>query len=268
MIEEIRTLIDDLIARGSLEAPPTFFEVTTAIAFELFRRAGVDDCGARSGSRRPARLDQHRRADCRGDHVDRFRSRAVSRPYARRHRGRERRASSGAAFRSSSGPSRRKHATCSSAMCDPPAPSSSRRTPAAGSTRQIENGRTIVHLGHPGARLRVGAAGPARRSSDAERGGRGPSARGAGTVYPSAGRIDHRRPPRRPVAGTTADGRAAGGRRVLLDAAHNPAGAWALASYLKREFPEPLPMVFGAMRDKDVALMLKTSAAGLPQSWS
>ena len=50
---------------------------------------------------------------------------------------------------------------------------------------------------------------------------------------------------------------AAGGRRVLLDAAHNPAGAWALAAYLRREFPEPLPIVFGAMRDKDVALMLK-----------
>ena len=48
-----------------------------------------------------------------------------------------------------------------------------------------------------------------------------------------------------------------GGARVLLDAAHNPAGAWVLASYLKREFPEPLPIVFGAMRDKDVALMLK-----------
>jgi dihydrofolate synthase/folylpolyglutamate synthase len=44
---------------------------------------------------------------------------------------------------------------------------------------------------------------------------------------------------------------------VLLDAAHNPAGAWALASYLKREFPEPLPIVFGALRDKDVSLMLK-----------
>ena len=41
MIEKIRTLIDDLIASGSLEAPPTFFEVTTAIAFELFKRAGV-----------------------------------------------------------------------------------------------------------------------------------------------------------------------------------------------------------------------------------
>jgi dihydrofolate synthase/folylpolyglutamate synthase len=49
-----------------------------------------------------------------------------------------------------------------------------------------------------------------------------------------------------------------GGRRVLLDAAHNPAGIWALATYLKREFPEPLPIVFGAMRDKDAALMLKT----------
>ena len=45
---------------------------------------------------------------------------------------------------------------------------------------------------------------------------------------------------------------------MLFDAAHNPAGAWALARYLKREFPEPLPIVFGAMRDKDVALMLKT----------
>jgi len=50
---------------------------------------------------------------------------------------------------------------------------------------------------------------------------------------------------------------ASDGRLLLLDAAHNPAGAWALASYLRREFPEPLPIVFGAMRDKDVALMLK-----------
>jgi dihydrofolate synthase/folylpolyglutamate synthase len=41
LIVELRALIDDLIAKGSLDAPPTFFEVTTAIAFELFRRAGV-----------------------------------------------------------------------------------------------------------------------------------------------------------------------------------------------------------------------------------
>jgi dihydrofolate synthase / folylpolyglutamate synthase len=32
---------DALVAGGQLPAPPTFFEATTAIAFELFRRAGV-----------------------------------------------------------------------------------------------------------------------------------------------------------------------------------------------------------------------------------
>ena len=42
LIEEMRRLIDELLAKGSLESPPTFFEVTTAIAFELFRRARVD----------------------------------------------------------------------------------------------------------------------------------------------------------------------------------------------------------------------------------
>ena len=51
---------------------------------------------------------------------------------------------------------------------------------------------------------------------------------------------------------------APGGRRVLLDAAHNPAGARALAAYVRREFPESLPIVFGAMRDKDAALMIET----------
>src|SRR5687768_1670252 len=41
-IEEMRALIDGLLAKGALESPPTFFEVTTAIAFEVFRRARVD----------------------------------------------------------------------------------------------------------------------------------------------------------------------------------------------------------------------------------
>jgi dihydrofolate synthase/folylpolyglutamate synthase len=34
-------VIDRMIANGELAAPPTFFEATTAIAFELFRRAGI-----------------------------------------------------------------------------------------------------------------------------------------------------------------------------------------------------------------------------------
>ena len=55
--------------------------------------------------------------------------------------------------------------------------------------------------------------------------------------------------------------RLADGRELLLDAAHNPAGAASLASYLKAQSGEPRPLVFAAMRDKDVAGMF---AALLP----
>jgi dihydrofolate synthase/folylpolyglutamate synthase len=51
------------------------------------------------------------------------------------------------------------------------------------------------------------------------------------------------------------------GGEVVLDAAHNPAGASALAVYLAETWPGKLPIVFGAMHDKDVRGML---AALLP----
>jgi dihydrofolate synthase/folylpolyglutamate synthase len=44
--------------------------------------------------------------------------------------------------------------------------------------------------------------------------------------------------------------------RVLLDAAHNPAGAVALAGYLRQARPAGLPLVFVAMKDKAIAPML------------
>jgi dihydrofolate synthase/folylpolyglutamate synthase len=44
---------------------------------------------------------------------------------------------------------------------------------------------------------------------------------------------------------------------VLLDAAHNPAGARALADYLREARWSDVTLVFGAMRDKDVSGMLK-----------
>jgi dihydrofolate synthase/folylpolyglutamate synthase len=37
----LRTTIHELIESGQLDAPPTFFEATTAIAFALFRQAGI-----------------------------------------------------------------------------------------------------------------------------------------------------------------------------------------------------------------------------------
>jgi dihydrofolate synthase/folylpolyglutamate synthase len=49
-----------------------------------------------------------------------------------------------------------------------------------------------------------------------------------------------------------------GGRRVLLDAAHNADGAQALAGYLARWYPGRLPLVIGVMRDKDVEAILAT----------
>jgi len=54
-----------------------------------------------------------------------------------------------------------------------------------------------------------------------------------------------------------------GRNRVLVDAAHNPAGAAVLAGYLRLVYPGGLPLVFGAMRDKDIAGML---AALLPSA--
>ncbi|MBI4265588.1 MAG: bifunctional folylpolyglutamate synthase/dihydrofolate synthase [Acidobacteria bacterium] len=47
-----------------------------------------------------------------------------------------------------------------------------------------------------------------------------------------------------------------GGKQVILDAAHNVDGAEALAAYLSRWHPERLPLVIGVMRDKDVEGMI------------
>lgn len=51
-----------------------------------------------------------------------------------------------------------------------------------------------------------------------------------------------------------------GGLRVLLDAAHNPSGAAALAEYVRDVGAPPAAIVFGAMRDKDVVGMLRNLA--------
>src|SRR4029077_19663737 len=42
VVADVRDAVDGLRADGGRAARPTFFEVTTAVAFELFRRAGVE----------------------------------------------------------------------------------------------------------------------------------------------------------------------------------------------------------------------------------
>lgn len=49
--------------------------------------------------------------------------------------------------------------------------------------------------------------------------------------------------------------------RVLVDGAHNPAGARALAAYLDEVVPGGLPIVFGAMSDKAIAPMVAALAS-------
>ncbi len=58
-----------------------------------------------------------------------------------------------------------------------------------------------------------------------------------------------------PLAGTAGGDRAEGGRRVLLDAAHNPSGAAVLAEFLDR-LGRPADLLFGVLADKDYAEML------------
>jgi dihydrofolate synthase/folylpolyglutamate synthase len=68
----------------------------------------------------------------------------------------------------------------------------------------------------------------------------------------------------------------AGGREVLLDAAHNPEGARALRAYLARWHPDRPALVVGIMRDKDADAILRellpvtssvvATAAGTPRA--
>ena len=52
---------------------------------------------------------------------------------------------------------------------------------------------------------------------------------------------------------------------VLLDAAHNPAAASALASYLRETFPNGLPLVFAVLNDKDIPAVVQQLAPSATQ---
>jgi dihydrofolate synthase/folylpolyglutamate synthase len=50
------------------------------------------------------------------------------------------------------------------------------------------------------------------------------------------------------------------GLEVLVDGAHNPAGAASLVAYLQEAYARPLPLVVGAMRDKAIDELIATLA--------
>lgn len=256
-IEDVRQLIDELLAKGALDAPPTFFEVTTAIAFELFRRAHVDiavlevGLGGRLDATNVVQPIAAAITSIDFDHEQYLGNTLAA--IAAEKAGVIRR---GIPVVIGPVPSEARDVILS--MCELSGADVIEADAGVRVETTSTDGRTSIRLATPlrdYGRVRLGLRGDHQVPN---------------TLV--AVRLLEQLEPELPVTGASIiagiqdvrwPGRLQmlelpGGRRVLLDAAHNPAGAWALAGYLKREFPEPLPIVFGAMRDKDVTLMLKT----------
>jgi len=242
-VDDVRGVVDGLIADGGLTASPTFFEVTTAVAFEIFRRAGVEVAVLEVGL--GGRLD--------ATNVVAPPSLVVT-------------AITSIAFDHQRylGTTLRDIAIEKAGIIKPGVPvvvgPLDPDAAAAIDDVAASRGAPIIRASASDcARMTVGLAGAHQRSNAAvalrllqqldARGIAVPAeAIEAGLARPHwPGRLEVRR--------------LADGRELLLDAAHNPAGAASLASYLRAEGGEPRPLVFAAMQDKDVAGMF---AALLP----
>jgi dihydrofolate synthase/folylpolyglutamate synthase len=263
VVANLRTAIEDLLADGTLATQLTFFEVTTAAAFELFRRAGVEvavievGLGGRLDATNVIRPEATAITSIAFDHQRYLGSTlgeiAIEKagiikpgvpvvvgdlvPEAARaieqvaeERGAE-------LIRASDGTHvvRLKPDT---AYDTTPATRIRLATPVR------DYGE--IAIGLPGAH-QIGNALVAVRLLEtiSDRGiAAPPEAIMAGLARPSwPGRLDLHR--------------MKDGREVLLDAAHNPAGAAALASYLREQAGPPPPLVFAALSDKDIDEMLR-----------
>lgn len=254
-IADVQAAIEHLRAEGVLQAHPTFFEVTTAVALELFRRAGVETAVLEVGL--GGRLDATNVIEpvataitsIAYDHQQYLGSTLVE--IAREKAGiikprvpivvgevePEVLAAIADIARERGAPLLR--AADGVAVTRRPAATIGLRTPARDygdvtmglqGTHQIGNALVAVRmlelLDSQGIAAPIGAV----RSALAR-----PS-------WP--GRLDLRR--------------LADGREILFDAAHNPAGAVALASYLRELETGRLPLVFAGMHDKDLEGMLRS----------
>jgi dihydrofolate synthase / folylpolyglutamate synthase len=236
VVDDIRCAIDAMRAEGVLEVQPTFFEVTTAAAFELFRRAHVDVAVLEVGL--GGRLDATN----------------VVTPVAT--------AITSIAFDHQTylGSTLRQIAFEKAGIIKPAVPVVvGRLDPEAASViNEVAHARgaNVIQasaddvagftLGLAGAHQQMNAAVALRLLEVLSTRGRSiaSDAIAVGLSKPDwPGRLDLRR--------------FADGREMLLDAAHNPAGAAALASYLKGVWKDPPPpLVFAVMRDKDISAML------------
>ena len=255
-IERMRAIIDSLLAAGALEAPPTFFEVTTAVAFELFQRAAVEFAVLEVGL--GGRLDA---TNCVEPIASAITSIAFDHEKYLGHTLGALAAEKAGVIRPGIpvviGPLEPEARAVVAGLCAAGGASLIDAWHDAAVTSTTEHGRTFMTLKtplHDYGSIPLGLRGVHQVSN----------ALVAARLLEEVSR----------VAPVDADAIKAGlrdvewrgrlqlvetphGRRVLLDAAHNPAGVAALAAHVRREFSTPLPLVFGAMGDKDAAGMLR-----------
>jgi dihydrofolate synthase/folylpolyglutamate synthase len=257
VVSDVRTHIERLLATGGLEVSPTFFEATTAAAFELFRREGVEVGVLEVGL--GGRLDATNIVDPVAvaitsidfDH-ERYLGHTLGAIAA------EKAGVIRPGIPVVVGPLAEEARAVVASICDRAGAEMIDAAAGAAIDTRHDAGATAMHLVTPHQDygwVPLGLRGDhqarnalvAARLLEALQ--RTLPVTPAGIV---AGLRDVRWPGRLQII------EVGGGRRVLLDAAHNPAGASALARYLTREIPEPMPLVFGAMRDKEVVPMLET----------
>lgn len=260
VVGEIQARIAELVATGALRAQPTFFEVTTAAAFELFRRAGVEigvievGLGGRLDSTNVLTPMITAITSIAFDHEQYLghtltaiagEKAGIIKPGVPVVVGEM----ADEALHVIEGIARERGApvvtawdgvTARRTNTDPAAPTRVHmRTPvrdygeltlALRGDHQIGNAvvavRILEHLRDHGIDVT-------------------PAAIADGLTHVSwRGRLEHVRLP--------------DGREMILDAAHNPAGAAALAAYLTGTGKQKPPLVFAAMVDKDVRRMFET----------
>lgn len=251
----VQSAVEQLMASAALETHPTFFECATAIAFELFRRARTDIAVLEVGL--GGRLD--------ATNVVTPLAAAIT-SIALDHE-----AQLGGTLTSVAREKAGVIKTGIPVVCGP-LPADADRVIAetcrerdarmirtidrVTTTVEVSGGGTIVSLHTPHHRLdRVPLALGGRHQAI--------NAATAVTLLEELHSLNVRVDGDAILAGLTATkwpGRLErfrwGGSEVLLDAAHNPAGASALAEYLQAARWSDATLVFGAMRDKDVAGMI------------
>ena len=242
----VRAAVEALLASGRLDALPTFFECTTAVAFDLFREAHVDVAVLEVGL--GGRLDAT-------NVVTPVAAAIVSIDFDHQAQLGDTLASIAA---EKAGIIKPAVPVVCGAMPDEAMDVVSRIAAERGAPLVVTDGDSAlaervaaIPLALSGAHQRLNAAVALRLLEvvDADR-------RHALRVSEAARR--------KGLASARWPGRLETivhhGRTLLLDAAHNPAGARALASYLLGAARSGVTLVFGAMKDKAVAEMLRALA--------